>query len=198
MPKQEKQTPEEIEAENQLLQQQVLKVQLETAQIALEQQKEQNEQWKARREATSRNNKRRQAQLARDRKVMTATQRACRHRQGGRHENIKRGTGASSLTRSEIFFQGNFLIQCNRCGLKMQRPHPLLRKIDRKLYDKAMEEYNYLLAQSEENELEPMHSTTFTFTRDDGTPIIPRDPGAVSDEDIPRPELLNLRIPAEV
>lgn len=180
---------------NKLLQMQIetAGVQMETAQIALEQQRETNEDYKQRKAIRARQNAKRQAQMVRDAKVMLALQKTCRHKQGGRHENVQKGDGKSVLTRSLIFFAGNFLIQCNRCGLSVQRPNPLLKKLNRKLYEAAMDEYNRLLEMSESNGLEPMLSPTFEFRNNDGDAIHPLDPGMRGTEDVPLLQLLGLK-----
>lgn len=190
-----KQAADEMAADNELLRNQILRVQLETAQIGLDQQKQVNEAWHQKEEERKRGNRRRQAQFAGDRRGRLLRQRMCAHRQGGHaatNDPLK-GKGDSALTRSQVFFRGNYLIQCNRCELAVQRPHPLLKKIDKKLYEAAMAEYELLTELSESNDLQPMEGTTFSFTNDAGLPVWPKiDPNASEGEEIPRPELLGI------
>lgn len=191
---QRKQTAEEIAADNALLQNKLLQVQLETALITKEQQIAQNEAWRQREAERRRGNARRQAQFKQDRQGRLARQRRCSHRQGGHAQGDPlQGKGDSALTRSQVFFRGNYLIQCNRCELKVQRPHPELRRIDPKLFAAAMSEYDLLCELSESNNLQPMEGTTFSFTNKDGIPVWPKlDPNATKGDEIPKPELLGI------
>lgn len=168
------------------LQRQLAAVQLETAQLQLEQQREANMTLKQQREARSRLNRQRQAQLAKEAATTAAIQAMCLHKQGGGPDDVYEGDGKSALVLSRIFFANNYLIQCPRCDLALQRPHPALkskklrdgetaseRDTRVKKYNEDLAHYNKLLAEAKSNKLRPMLGPTFEFTDEDGTPFVP-------------------------
>ncbi len=138
-------------------------VQLQTAELQMEEQKEKNAAYIATKEDRSRRNKVRQAQLRSERANHEARQQKCAHRQGGQPGETFDGNGPSILTRTEAFFEGNYIIQCARCGLKMAKPHSSLRKTNPKKFQKDMELYEELLKASKTNGLQPMKTPTFNF-----------------------------------
>jgi len=166
-------TAEIIEMTEEELRIEIRRVELETAQINLEEARARNAAFRAHEQQRSTQNKQRQSQLAADIATKKYLQRICNHKQGGSPKNHLEGDGKSCLTRSRIFFSNNYLIQCNRCDLAEQRPHPSLKKTNPKKYAEAMEYYNRLLQESKENGLEPMEGPTFEFTDHDGNIVVP-------------------------
>jgi len=175
----DKRSKEEIERE-------ILEVNLETSRLALAKQKEDNQIFIESREQRSRQNKQRQASLAQDAANRAARQAMCLHRQGGGPDDTFEGDGKSCLTLARIFFANNFLIQCPRCDLALQRPHPTLKskklrdgetaqmRDERiKKYNEDLAFYSKRLAEAKGNKLRPMLGPTFEFSDEDGTPFIP-------------------------
>lgn len=175
----DKRSKEEIERE-------ILEVNLETSRLALDRQKEDNQIFTMTREQRTRQNHQRQLQLAAQATSKAAQQAMCLHRQGGGPDDTFEGDGKSCLTIARIFFANNYLIQCPRCDLALQRPHPAMKS--RKLrdgetaamrderikkYDADLAFYNGLLAQAKQNKLRPMLGPTFEFSDEDGTPFVP-------------------------
>lgn len=164
---------EELVALNLRLQNEILQTQLQTGLLTLERQKDENAHYLATKEKRKRDNAQRQANFAAEIAGKAAAAESCLHKQGGKHDMLFEGNGPSALTRSETFFDGNEVIQCNRCGLLMARPLPILRKKSPKLYEAAMALYNRLRKESISNGLAPMKSPTFSFTNVDGLQIMP-------------------------
>jgi|SRR5580658_1484038 hypothetical protein len=175
----DKRSKEEIERD-------ILETNLETSRLALERQKEDNQIFTQSREQRTRQNKQRQLQLAQQAANTAAQQAICLHRQGGGPDDVFEGDGKSALTLSRIFFSNNFLIQCPRCDLALQRPHPALKskklrdgetvaqRDERiKKYNEDLTHYNILLAQAKSNKLKPMLGPTWEFADEDGTPFVP-------------------------
>lgn len=176
---------------NEEMERELLDVQLQTARLGLERQKEENQIFVQTREQRNRQNEQRQRSLAAEAANKAARQTLCLHRQGGGPDDTFEGDGKSALTLSRIFFANNFLIQCPRCDLALQRPHPALKsKKARRLADGTMETaemiaarirkynedmtyYNRLLAEAKGNKLRPMLGPTWEFADEDGTPFVP-------------------------
>lgn len=169
------------------MQRQLLDTQIETAQIGLEKAKADNDQYRQTQAQRSSQNKQRQAILAQEAANREAIQRACLHKQGGGPEDRYEGDGKSCLTLSRVFFSNNFLIQCNRCDLALQRPHPK-RKSPRPLfrgeteaqiearialYNEDVTRYEGLLREARGNKLRPMLGPTWEYSDDEGTIFIP-------------------------
>lgn len=173
-------TKEEMERE-------ILAIQLETAQINLEQAKENNAIFMAKKDNTRR--QREQAQMtARATEAKAAQlQKVCKHRQGVAPDDIYgEGTGKSCLTRSNIFFSWNWLIQCVWCGLRNQTPHPSRRskkllpgetqemmQARVKKYEEDLAEHKRLLAEAKGNGLPPMVGPQWKFENEDGMEVVP-------------------------
>ena len=109
----------EVEAETK-------RIQLETAQIELEEARERNAQWKAAREVRSRQNRQRQGQLRADLADRAVVIRSCTHRQGGSPGRERKGTGPSAL-RVVILPDERQLVMCANCPLRVFSPLPNLK-----------------------------------------------------------------------
>lgn len=169
------------------IQREILEVQLETSKIALQKTKAENQAWLQMEEAHRIANKNRQAHLATVAANREALQRVCLHRQGGGPEDTYEGDGKSCLTLSRVFFSNNFLIQCNRCDLALQRPHPKLKskkpifagetaeqikaRIEKYLED--VTRYEGLIREAKGNKLRPMLGPTWEFADEDGNNFQP-------------------------
>lgn len=164
--------PKDVALTNEQLQKMILETQLETAQIALEQQRETNAAFKAHKEAKSRQNAQRQANLALERQSKAAIQSVCLHRQGGHPDNILKGNGPSVLSKTRMLDGRRYLIQCNRCDLKLLTPHPALQKEDPERYAREMAEYNRLSEEADSNGLAQIQGCTFDFQQN-GVSVLP-------------------------
>ena len=169
------------------MQREILEVQLETARISLAKAKAENQAWHEREKSQEISNQQRQAHLANVEAKRQGIQAVCLHRQGGGPEDRYEGDGKSCLTLARVFFSNNFLIQCNRCDLALQRPHPkrkstkplfsgeTQKQIDAriKLYNEEVVRYEGLLREAKGNKLRPMLGPTWEFTDEDGNNFIP-------------------------
>jgi hypothetical protein len=155
------------------MQAEILEVELETKRLALEEQREKNEEYTAKKAARKRNNAVRQAELKKEAANNAAIIHSCNHRQGGSPDNMLKGNGPSSIMRSRVMFSNNWVLQCLRCPLQMARPHPNLRKTDPQKYEADLAEYERLLEMSKTNNLPPVEGPAFEFTNADGVAIIP-------------------------
>jgi hypothetical protein len=171
---------------NDELQREILEVELETRRLNLERAREDNTSYLERKKMLVRQREQMQLTSQANAKKASALQAFCNHRQGASPDNIYEGTGPSCLTRSRIFFSGNYLIQCVWCGLKLQRPHPAMKnrkprpgetaeQRDQRVkkYEADLAYYNKLLAESRGNKLPPMEGPTWEFTDADGIPVMP-------------------------
>lgn len=165
----------------------ILETQAETARINLARAKAENEAYRQQEQSHNISNKQRQAHLAQLAAQREALQRMCLHKQGGGPEDRYEGDGKSCLTLSCVFFSNNWLIQCNRCDLALQRPHPKRKstkpafegetqsqiKARIALYIEDVERYEGLLREAKSNKLAPMRSPTFEFSNEEGDLFIP-------------------------
>jgi hypothetical protein len=172
---------------NEELQRQILETDLETRRLGLERQKQENEIFIQTRDQRERVRKSHQIDLAKEAALREALQRACLHRQGGGPEDRYEGDGKSALVLSRVFFSNNFLIQCPRCDLALQRPHPKRKstkpifegetqaqiKERLKLYAEDVARYEGLLREAKGNKLRPMLGPTWEFADEEGNTFIP-------------------------
>lgn len=165
-PNPEKPNPDAIREE-------IESVTLETAKLNLEEARERNARLKAEKAERSRKNRQRQAQLANDRETARRVQADCFHQQGGGPEDTLEGDGPSILTVAIMPDGYSELLQCARCGLALMTPHPLLKKEDPKKFAADKKYFDALRKKAKGNKLQPMQCVSFTFQKDDGTPIIP-------------------------
>ena len=156
------------------------RVQLETAQIELEEAKERNATWKAQKEVRGRLNRQRQGQLKTDLMERKRVIEGCTHRQGGSPGRERKGSGSSAL-RVVILPDNRELIMCANCPLRLFSPlpnmkNPELRRGETKTEAKArveqfmidLEEFNRLKELSQDQltpeAAAPMHcGKTFAF-----------------------------------
>jgi hypothetical protein len=170
------------------------KVQLETAQLQLEEQKERNERFKAEKADKSRKNAQRQQQLKSDRANREKISAQCKHRQGGTPANPYNGKGATSLNVAKLPDGFTKVIMCTVCRLRCFTPHPAdgskkqrkgesadQREMRVEKYLAAKETYERLLEQSkdtltEEAAQEMDCGTYITLVNEDGANVLPRRP----------------------
>lgn len=168
-PRKDKEEPKSLEE----MQRELAEVQLESAHIGLDQARASAQQYRENQEAISRRNKQRQSQLATEVATEAALIAACNHKQGGSPDNMLEGDGKSALNRAHIFFGGNIVVFCLRCPLRVAKPHPGLKKVNREKYKRDLEYWESLVKESKKNGLSPMIGPQYEFTNEDGIPIIP-------------------------
>lgn len=169
------------------LRRRLLETQVRTAEIGLEQAEQNNETYQQTKQQRATQNKQRQTILATEAARRDALQRDCLHKQGGGPEDRYEGDGKSCLTLSRVFFSNNFLIQCNRCDLALQRPHPKLKspkplydgetkaKIEARIaqYNEDVKRYEGLIREAKGNKLRPMLGPTWEYVDEEGRAFIP-------------------------
>jgi hypothetical protein len=110
---------EQVEAE-------IKAIQLETAQLELEEARERIEAHKAGKEVRSRQNAQRQGQLRTDLRERATVIASCTHRQGGSPGRERKGSGPSAL-RIVILPDNRTLVMCANCPLRVFSPYPGLK-----------------------------------------------------------------------
>lgn len=180
-------TPKGKRKTDQQLEREILETQAETARINLERARADNNNYRQQEASHKASNRQRQRGLSAEAQQRDALQRSCLHKQGGGPEDRYEGDGKSALVLSRIFLSNNFLIQCPRCDLALQRPHPKrkstkpLFKGETKeaiearieLYNEDVTRYEGLLREARSNKLRPMLGPTWEFQDEDGNVIIP-------------------------
>jgi hypothetical protein len=140
--------------------------------LDLDRVKDDNARRLARKEAVENHNRQIQADVEAERRNMELAQRICRHRQGGRPQNVYAGDGKPCIVRTQMLDGYTWLLQCLRCRLKVFTPHPSLRKSHPEEYQKLKAIYDKWLEMSQESGLDEIRGPSFTFERD-GVPFIP-------------------------
>jgi hypothetical protein len=131
-----------------------------------------NQRRLAHKEAIERHNKQIQADVEAEQRNMKLAQSICRHRQGGRPQNVYAGDGKPCITRTQMLDGYTWLLQCLRCRMKIFTPHPSLRKAHPEEYTKLKAIYDKFWEMSEESGLDGIRGPSFLFERD-GVPFIP-------------------------
>jgi hypothetical protein len=140
--------------------------------LDLDRVKDDNARRLARKEAVEAHNRQIQADVAAERRNMEMAQSICRHRQGGRPQNVYAGDGKPCIVRTQMLDGYTWLLQCLRCRMKIFTPHPSLRKSHPEEYTKLKLIYDKFLEMSQESGLDEIRGPSFTFERD-GVPFIP-------------------------
>jgi hypothetical protein len=100
------------------------RIQLETAQLNLDEARESNAERINRKASNARKNKQRQDQLAADVSTRRGMSLKCRHRQGGTPSDPFNGKGATSLNTVKMPDGFTVLIMCGVCRGRWFSPHP--------------------------------------------------------------------------
>jgi hypothetical protein len=166
----------------------IKQVELETAQIRLEQMREENEAYRARKAARIRANEANLAQLRTDHLNKLNEIRICTHRQGGSPGRERKGSGPSAL-RVVILPDNRELVMCANCPMRVFSPLPANKSPRQRrnespeqrdarvaAYNAAVAEFEQLKEQSQ-NQLtpeagQPMHcGKTFQFEDGNGNQV---------------------------
>lgn len=134
--------------------------------------KDENARRIAHQEAIRKHNAQIQADMESQSRQMAYAQSVCRHRQGGRHQNVFAGDGKPCVTRTQMLDGYTWLLQCLRCRLKVFTPHPALKKSDPEGYAEAKAIFDKLWELSADSGLDEIRGPTFIFEKD-GVPFIP-------------------------
>jgi hypothetical protein len=116
------------------------------------------------------------AQRQRDLEAVAAnaanTQRRCRHRQGGKHQNVLKGDGPPCVTATMMLDGYTIRLACTRCRKTVYRPNPMLEQTDAKLYAKEKAEFDKFMEMFEDSGLDMIRGPEFIFAKN-GIPFIP-------------------------
>jgi hypothetical protein len=134
--------------------------------------KDENAQRIAKKKAIDTFNKQIQEEITSQQRILEFAQSVCRHRQGGRYQNVYAGDGKPCIVRSQMLDGVTWLLQCTRCRLKIFTPHPGMLKSNPEQYAKDKAVYDRLWEMSSDSGLDEIRGPTFTFMRD-GVPIVP-------------------------
>ena len=173
------------------LTQRIAEVELETKLLNLRSAERSNAEFEQREEQRHKQNQQRQAELAQMRAIRRATVRKCRHKSGGRPENILKGGGVGSFsTISQALMPDGvtLFLQCPRCRMAEYTPEKPAKPTGDAASVKAMNEYedqlqDYAEAMDRFNELLEasvdagfdnfLRGPTFAFKNEEGVPFIP-------------------------
>lgn len=179
---------------NEDLQRELLETQLDTAKIALEQTREQNSNYRQKRDAANRSNAQRQRQFTADRLSLRALQKGCSHMAGGdAGSNPTEGGGKFAFTTLSCTIMPDGvtkLLQDPRCRLMLywRERTPQEEKKMQEAANKAGENSKAALAWEDHEwgkelyrlyrreglgKKSVMRGPTFDFTKQDGTRVIP-------------------------
>lgn len=168
----EKQIEKQIDVDEE-----IKRVQLETAQLGLVEAKERNARTIAEREERARRNKNRQAEIESTRAGHRAIENNCRHRQGGGPGQEYRGKGEPCVFGHKMPL-GELRFQCNRCLAEVMEPNELdeKRRDYRDAQGRTWREQKALFDKfrelAEENGMEMTAGPQFIATKD-GIPFRP-------------------------
>jgi hypothetical protein len=140
--------------------------------LDLDRMKDDNAKRVAKRESLEKYNRQLQEEMESQARLMKQAQTICRHRQGGRHHDVYKGTGLPCIVRTQMLDGFTYLLQCTRCRMKVYTPHPSLKRSDPERYAQEKAVYDSLLAMSYESGLDEIRGPSFVFERD-GVPFIP-------------------------
>ena len=170
-------TASEIEA----LQKRIAEVELETKLLLLTKTEREIALMKAEDAQRHKSNQMRQAELRQLREARQAVINPCRHKSGGRPDNIMKGGGVGSfsiITRAVMPDGVTLFLQCARCRLALYTPERPVGKdatpTKMKQYAEEMDKFNALLEASIDAGFDNIiRPPTFAFKNADGVPMIP-------------------------
>lgn len=160
------------EMSNEELQGAVLRVQLMREMQLLEKTQEEVRRHDENTEAIHLRNEQRQSELNAIRKKQENIQRQCRHKQGGKHQNVLKGDGPPAVTAARMLDGYTVRLQCQRCRKTVFTPNPKLEADDPKRYAKELAEYEKFLEMFEDSGMDMIRGPEFMFMRE-GVPFIP-------------------------
>jgi hypothetical protein len=164
---------------NDEMQQEILRVQMETAQIGLEKAKFDNEAWKNAQQDSRRRMQMREGDYQAQRQGQKDATVGCRHRSGGfSADSPKKGRAEPCISNHKMPF-GEQRLACLRCGLEVLEPNPRMEheKGYRDTWDRTWNEQNALFTRMlelwEECGLAQSAGPQFTAQTLDGIPLRP-------------------------
>jgi len=123
-------------------------------------------------EAIRKHNAQIQADMETQQRQLAYAQSICRHRQGGRPQNVYAGDGKPCIVRTQMLDGFTWLLQCQRCRLKVFTPHPSLKRDAPEQYATLKGAFDKLWELSSDSGLDEIRGPTFLFEKD-GVPFIP-------------------------
>lgn len=159
------------------IQREIAETELVTKKLLLRKAQKENADFEAAEERRHESNLQRMAELKQGRENHEAIVKRCRHRSGGRPQDISKGGGIGSfsvISRVVLPDGVTKVMFCPRCAMVKFPPDKALAKENPKKYAEELQEYQRLLAISEEEGLEfaETRGPTFFFTKD-GVPFVP-------------------------
>lgn len=176
------------------IEQEIKRVQLETARLQLDEQRDRNEHLKATKAEKSRRNMERQKQLRAEVSTRTQISNKCKHRQGGTPKNPLNGKGPTALNIAMMPDGFTKLIMCSVCRLRVFTPHPRNQSTKPRdgetaaqaknragQYQDDLEYYNRLMEMAKDNLTEEGAQemdcgTTIVLRDDEGREVLPTRP----------------------
>lgn len=141
--------------------------------LELDRIKDDNARRLAHNEAIRKHNVQLQADMESERRQLAYVQSVCRHRQGGRAQNVYAGDGKPCIVRTQMLDGYTWLLQCLLCRLKVYTPHPALKREAPEEYATLKTVYDKLWELSSDSGLDEIRGPTFLFEKD-GVPFIPQ------------------------
>jgi hypothetical protein len=159
------------------IQREIADVELQTKKLMLAEAKHNNQVFEAKEAQRHAANRQRMQELEDARRNREQTVKHCRHRSGGRPQDVLKGGGIgsfSTISRAIMPDGVTILLQCPRCRMQKYPPSLAMKLKDAEKYLEELKEYNRLLevSRSEGLEFAELRGPTFLFTKD-GIPFIP-------------------------
>jgi hypothetical protein len=166
--------PEEFQGKSlQQIQMEIAKADLQAKLLDLDRIKDDNQRRLAVKKANEDFNRNIQEEIRSQKALLDYAQSICRHRMGGKYQNVWAGDGKPCIARTQMLDGYTWLLQCTRCRLQVFTPHPSLATTDPKRYQKEREKFDKLWEMSGDSGLDEIRGPTFTFMKD-GVPFIPQ------------------------
>lgn len=145
---------------------------LKARMLDLDRIQDENKQRIAKKAALEKFNRQIQEEITSQQKMMAFAQSVCRHKQGGKYQNVWAGDGKPCVSRTQMLDGYTWLLQCTRCRLKVYTPHPSMQKSAPERYAKERAIYDHLWEMASDSGLDEIRGPTFAFMKD-GVPFIP-------------------------
>lgn len=185
---------EQIQMENAILQQRILRAQLTREEMLIEETEQALVTRKDHKRLMALANRRRQGELLQGRRNAANKVAGCRHRQGGFRHKLFTGDGKPMVTIFVMPDGVTRLYQCARCRMMEYTPHIDLKAREPKEYERRVALCAKLESLYEESGLDLIKGPTFLWSRN-GVPFLPErigDGGLPFSPDMVNPEELEV------
>lgn len=150
----------------------IAKADLRAKLLDLDRIKDDNARRIAVKEANDKFNRQVQEEIRNQEQMIKRIQSVCRHRMGGKYQNVWAGDGKPCIARTQMLDGYTWLLQCTRCRLKVFTPHPSLQKANPEQYAEERAFYDKLWELANDSGMDEIRGPTFAFMKD-GVPFIP-------------------------